>query len=596
MSGQIKFRSAIIIIAIAIAGWLIYPTVQYHFLLSQNEIERLKEDGELKMITDRIIQQGLDLQGGLRVVLEIDIPELLNTQARRHDEKLDTIIDSLKSFQNSNRIVTVDIFDFLTTKVEEVEIKLPLYFAGEGASNEEVIASFKRKTKDAASRALTKIRNRVDKFGVSEPSIQPQGDYRIIVELAGVDNPNQARQLINSRALLEFSLLKDAQYITDTIIPQIDNAISEDETVLQETETPEDSLDAESLFAEENETFAGLAVFNGTYCQVSIEDTNTVKQMLEKATENIPRDIRVLWGSKERSAAGDLPFIPLYFLEKKSALTGEYITNVNVSSDPGTGSPIVNMQMNNEGAKKWGRITEDNKGKPLAIVLDDFVYSAPVIRNKIPNGRSQIEGIGTMEEANILKIALETGALPAPIREIAYNEVGPSLGSDSIKKGQTATLVGLLLVIVFMAVYYRGSGFIADFALVLNLLIILAALAAFDATLTLPGIAGLVLTVGMAIDANVLIFERIKEELRLGKTVRESIRRGYERALQTIMDANITTLIAAVVLMKLGTGPVKGFAVTLSIGILASLFTAVYVTRTIFMMIAEKKQLQSLSI
>lgn len=596
MSGQIKFRSAIIIIAIAIAGWLIYPTVQYHFLLSQNEIERLKEDGELKMITDRIIQQGLDLQGGLRVVLEIDIPELLNTQARRHDEKLDTIIDSLKSFQNSNRIVTVDIFDFLTTKVEEVEIKLPLYFAGEGASNEEVIASFKRKTKDAASRALTKIRNRVDKFGVSEPSIQPQGDYRIIVELAGVDNPNQARKLINSRALLEFSLLKDAQYITDTIIPQIDNAISEDETVLQETETPEDSLDAESLFAEENETFAGLAVFNGTYCQVSIEDTNTVKQMLEKATENIPRDIRVLWGSKERSAAGDLPFIPLYFLEKKSALTGEYITNVNVSSDPGTGSPIVNMQMNNEGAKKWGRITEDNKGKPLAIVLDDFVYSAPVIRNKIPNGRSQIEGIGTMEEANILKIALETGALPAPIREIAYNEVGPSLGSDSIKKGQTATLVGLLLVIVFMAVYYRGSGFIADFALVLNLLIILAALAAFDATLTLPGIAGLVLTVGMAIDANVLIFERIKEELRLGKTVRESIRRGYERALQTIMDANITTLIAAVVLMKLGTGPVKGFAVTLSIGILASLFTAVYVTRTIFMMIAEKKQLQSLSI
>ena len=596
MSGQIKFRSAIIIIAIAIAGWLIYPTVQYHFLLSQNEIERLKEDGELKMITDRIIQQGLDLQGGLRVVLEIDIPELLNTQARRHDEKLDTIIDSLESFQNSNRIVTVDIFDFLTTKVEEVEIKLPLYFAGEGASNEEVIASFKRKTKDAASRALTKIRNRVDKFGVSEPSIQPQGDYRIIVELAGVDNPNQARKLINSRALLEFSLLKDAQYITDTIIPQIDNAISEDETVLQETETPEDSLDAESLFAEENETFAGLAVFNGTYCQVSIEDTNTVKQMLEKATENIPRDIRVLWGSKERSAAGDLPFIPLYFLEKKSALTGEYITNVNVSSDPGTGSPMVNMQMNNEGAKKWGRITEDNKEKPLAIVLDDFVYSAPVINDKIPNGRSQIEGIGTMEEANILKIALETGALPAPIREIAYNEVGPSLGSDSIEKGQTATLVGLLLVIVFMAVYYRGSGFIADFALVLNLLIILAALAAFDATLTLPGIAGLVLTVGMAIDANVLIFERIKEELRLGKTVRESIRRGYERALQTIMDANITTLIAAVVLMKLGTGPVKGFAVTLSIGILASLFTAVYVTRTIFMMIAEKKQLQSLSI
>ncbi|RKY89418.1 protein translocase subunit SecD, partial [candidate division KSB1 bacterium] len=288
-------------------------------------------------------------------------------------------------------------------------------------------------------------------------------------------------------------------------------------------------------------------------------------------------------------------------VKKEPELTGKYLNDADVqigggSSLASAGQPVVTMKMNSEGAKIFARVTGANVGRRLAIVLDNKVYSAPRINTKIPHGNAIIEGMADMKEAKDLAIVLRAGALPAPVKIIEERTVGPSLGADSIRKGTKSAIIGLILVIVFMMIYYRLSGLIADIALVMNLIIILAVLAGFHFTLTLPGVAGIILTIGMAVDANVLIFERIREELRTGKTIRASIDAGYSRAFTTILDANITTLITAIVLYQFGTGPIRGFALTLSIGILSSMFTALVVTRLIFDYITEKFALRKLSI
>jgi preprotein translocase subunit SecD len=258
--------------------------------------------------------------------------------------------------------------------------------------------------------------------------------------------------------------------------------------------------------------------------------------------------------------------------------------------------PVVNVAMNNEGAKSWARMTGANVGRRVALVLDKKVHMAPVIRSKIPNGATVIEGMESMEEAKLIAIVLRAGSLPAPVTIIEERSVGPTLGQDSINMGVRAASIGGVLVILFMLVYYRGSGLIATLAIVFNILIVLAALASLRATLTLPGIAGLILTVGMAVDANVLIFERIREELLKGKSVRAAIDSGYARATVTIIDANVTTILAALVLFQFGTGPIKGFAITLFWGIAASMFTAIFMTRTIFMGITQRNKIKTLSI
>jgi len=272
------------------------------------------------------------------------------------------------------------------------------------------------------------------------------------------------------------------------------------------------------------------------------------------------------------------------------------LTNAEVRIDQQFQEPYVSITFDKTGARQFGKITGANVGKRLAIVLDGVVYSAPVIREKISGGRAQITGAFTDEEARDLAIVLRAGSLPAPVDVLENLTVGPSLGADSIRKGIISIIVGGILVVVFMVLYYRLSGFIANAALVLNLVILMGMLAYLDATLTLPGIAGIILTVGMAVDANVLIFQRIKEELRMDKTVRAAVREGYSRAILTIIDANITTLIAALVLFQFGTGPVKGFAVTLSLGLLSSMFTAIFVTRCVFDMILQRREVQRLSI
>jgi len=296
---------------------------------------------------------------------------------------------------------------------------------------------------------------------------------------------------------------------------------------------------------------------------------------------NIPEGSAVYYGTVMNRQTGQRVRTP-YLLKSKAALTGDALENATVKISDRFGEPYVGLKFNSQGARDFERITGENVKRRLAIVLDGVVHSAPVIQEKIAGGEAQITGTFTMDEARDLAIVLRAGALPAPVKILEQRTVGPSLGQDSIEKGFLSILVGGVLVVFFMILYYRVSGVIANVALILNVILIMAALAAFGATLTLPGIAGIVLTIGMAVDANVLIFERIREEIRVGKSASAAVAAGYSRALTTIIDANVTTLIAAVVLFQFGTGPVKGFAVTLSIGIICSMFTAIFVTRIFF--------------
>jgi preprotein translocase subunit SecD len=308
-----------------------------------------------------------------------------------------------------------------------------------------------------------------------------------------------------------------------------------------------------------------------------------VEQLLKRADVRsvIPSNVEFVFSAKPEIAKDGKKYYTLYLLNAKSELTGEVITNAQANIDPTTNSPIVTMQMNSQGAIEWARITGANIKKRCAIVLDGVVYSAPVIQSKIPSGNSQITGSGSLEEAKILEIILKAGALPAPIDIVEERTVGPSLGQDSISAGFISALLGYILVAIFMAIYYQKSGAIADVALILIVLYILGILAGFSATLTLPGIAGLVLTMGMAVDANVLIYERIREELSVGKTVKAAIKSGFDNSLSAIVDSNITTLITGFILYQFGTGPVKGFALTLMIGIFTTLFGALVISRVL---------------
>jgi len=374
--------------------------------------------------------------------------------------------------------------------------------------------------KGVLERALAIVRNRVDQFGVSEPSIQSQGKDRIIVQLPGVTERERAIELLGKTALLEFKLVES---------------------------------DPEKLKAAS---------------QGNIPEGYELKTLAERE---------------------------VLLLHKKPALTGKYLVDANMRFDQSQfNQPVVALQFNREGAEEFAKLTSENVGRRLAIVLDGEVQSAPVIREPIPNGEAVISGNFSQREANDLAIILRAGALPAPIHIEEERTVGPSLGRDSIARGIRATLWGGGLVVLFMAIYYLLAGLIANFALCLNIILILGALSYFKATLTLPGIAGIILTIGMGIDANVLIFERIREEIKNGKSLRTAISAGYKRAFLTIVDANLTTLITALVLFRFGSGPVKGFAVTLSIGIVASMFTALFCTRIIFDLLSLSKRFQKL--
>ena len=450
-----------------------------------------------------------------------------------------------------------------------------------------------QEAQDAVAQAQEVIRNRVDQFGVAEPTIQRQGDNRIIIELPGVQDVQRAKDLVGQTALLEFQLLEPSEDRT-RLIQRIDQVLAPEE---EEEEEEEDLLLSSTAASAPLSSMLSLA---GEDLTVSGRDLQRVKNLLNtpEAQELIPADVEFIFSSKPAGAEGN-EFYFLYLVRKKPEMTGHMIQDAFVSIGQVVeymGQPIVNFSTTDEGVRLFSRITGSHIGERMAIVLDESVYSAPVIQSKISEGRGIITGSGTQEEAKDLAIVLRAGALPAEVEIIEDRTVGPSLGRDSIEQGKTAAIYSMVLIAIFMVLYYRAVGLIADFALLLNMFFIMAVLAGFHATLTLPGIAGIILTIGMAVDANVLIFERIREELRSGKTVRAAIDSGFGHALSAIIDANVTTFLVGIVLYQFGTGPIRGFALTLCIGIISSLFTAFFVTRTIFDLITRKSEQSTLSI
>ncbi len=441
--------------------------------------------------------------------------------------------------------------------------------------------------KDAPERAMEIIRNRVDQFGVAEPLIQRQGEDRIAVQLPGLTDRQRAIDLIGKTALLEFNLVRTPEEVRN-VFDRLDAYLA------ARGATAGAGLDSSLRRTPLTAHFLSLE----SSAFIRDQDLPAVESLLATAGIDsiVPADSKLLWGKPGEGGQG-VSGRSLYLLKRESEMTGGMIASATAEPDQDSpGAMAVGMKMTPRGRADFARVTGNNVNRQLAIVLDGVVNSAPVIRERIPSGDARISGTFNIAEARDLSIVLRAGALPAPVRIIEERSVGPSLGSDSIQQGLTAGLVGTALVVVFMIVYYQLSGVVAIAALVLNVLYVIAALAGFGATLTLPGIAGLVLTIGMAVDANVLIFERIREELRNRKSVRQSVQLGYERAFRTILDANLTTLFSALFLFQFGTGPIKGFAVTLSIGLIANMFTAVLFTRMIFDFMLDRGPVERLSI
>lgn len=490
------------------------------------------------------INLGLDLMGGMHLILEVDTDKAVENTIER-------LTQEIRRALRENRIRASRIEQIAGSKISlelqgeenitgfekllDREFKdLRILSKSEEGGVYKIVLNLPDKESNhikrmAAAQALETIRNRVDQFGVSEPDIRSQGEKRILIQLPGIRDTQRAKELIGKTALLEFKLV-------------------------------DEDADLQSAL-------------NG----------------------NVPPGSEILYQVQEDADLKRTIKKP-YLIKKRALLTGAYLTDARVQIDSQYNEPYVSISFDKKGARLFERITGENVKKRLAIILDRTVYSAPVIQEKISGGKARITGSFSAEEARDLAIVLRAGALPAPVKFIEERTVGPSLGADSIRQGLISMLVGGIAVVLFMIIYYKVSGIIADIALMLNILLIAAGLAGFQATLTLPGIAAVILTIGMAVDANVLIFERIREELRIGRTPYAALEAGYSRATLTILDANVTTLIAALVLFQFGTGPIKGFAVTLTLGVISSLFTALILTRFIFDYLLVNRKMKLLSI
>jgi preprotein translocase subunit SecD len=639
---ELRFRFILIVLAIALSIYLLYPTyVDYQnskdiqkivqakrseFLtnnasFSEDQLEKilLSIEDSIKLADPSIrearlkrVKLGLDLQGGMRVVLEVNTVKLLEKIANNPDDDFTQVLESAAKEAALSDEAIVEIF---ARKLEEKGIRLSRYFGSIREDDAKILSDLRTQTDDAVTRAMEIIRNRVDQYGVSEPSIQKQGERRVIIELPGIAKEEEARQLLQGTALLEFRLLKDPEFtinvmkkVDETLggknLDEVDSLSVKDSTTLaadtskQVDTTADKQLSAEE-FAKEHPFFA-VALINpegqSADAYVKADDKAKVQRMLNRPdVQNvIPNNVEFAFSAKPIGIQEGQDIFVLYLVNKNPELTGGVITDAMANIDPNTSAAIVSMEMNSEGATEWARITGANIDKRCAIMLDGVIFSAPVIRGKIPGGRSQIEGMANLEEAKLLEIVLKAGALPAPVEIIEERTVGPSLGQDSISKGLNSAIVGYLLVAIFMIIYYQKAGTIAAAALTSTILFTMGVLAGFGATLTLPGIAGIVLTMGMAVDANVLIYERIREELATGKTTKASIDGGFSKAYSAIFDSNITTFFTGIILYQFGSGPVQGFALTLMIGIVASLFSALVIGRLLFDFMVVKGQKISL--
>ena len=608
-----------ILAAVVVSLVFLYPTFQdYQYrkklasLSGKDSITYLEQNQDAILSAKlKRIKLGLDLQGGMRVVLEVDVIQLLDDLAKNKDDNFRSIVKEIRSQTTTNDESVIPMFG---RKFADRGIRMSRYYGNIRDADNAILTQLDGETAKAIDRAIEIVRNRVDQYRVSEPNIQKQGSRRIIVELPGVKDEREVQTLLQGTAKLEFRLLRDAD-VTYRVMKSIDDFLSgkvEGDTTAgaktaKKEEKPKDALeelmgnnkpattdtsrDAQAI--REHPFFAYvLRIPQSPYEGYVLEkNRDRVTRLLarEDVQRLIPIDMQFLWAARsEVMGAEGNRFYALFLLKRQPELTGGVIVDARASVNPEDNRPIVNMEMNSEGSRDWARITGANVNKRIAIVLDNAVFSAPTVINKITGGRSQITNMQSPNEAKLMEIVLRAGALPAPVSIIEQRSVGPSLGEDSIRSGLTATAIALILTVLFMVVYYHTSGVTADIALLFNLLFILGIMAGFSATLTLPGIAGILITIGVAVDANVLINERVREELAGGKTLSASIDAGYRRAWTAIIDAHVTSFLTGVVLYQFGTGSVQGFAMTLMIGIAASLFSSVVITRVIINIMMSK--------
>jgi len=684
------------------AAVILWPTVDA-YLLEQEESQALhqalhgKDSSALKAFENakgeryrtakmNRVKLGLDLRGGMYVMMEVAVDTLLRETAAREtiDETFESVMKATHAQAESSGDDYLDVFHANFDRIARPKGKsLISYFDVPGVqdvTDEKVKERLREDVDGAIDQALEVIRQRIDKFGVSEPNITKQGSRRIVLELPGVNNEKEMRQLLSTTARLEFKLVRNNADIvkalyridaylaksnggskTDTAIAAVDSTakdtVKKDTTAIaaksdkKKKDTSAVAADtskkdtSKTASADSADPYKGLKdeekakryqkdhqltsliqVFpldqegrfiskdgNPSYffneSQVpeleyvmyipsklyakfmSILDRADIKKL-------IPSDLQLLRSAKPEFVSKDLKdtTFAMWCVLRNAELTGEYVTDARASSDPMTNLPVVMMEMDQEGAEKWADVTGKNIKKKVAIVLDDQVYSAPVVQNKIAGGSSQITGMDSPEEARLLEIVLKAGALKAPVKIVEERVVGPSLGEDSIRRGLMGMGIAFLLVVLFMGLYYSTAGMVANLAVIINVLLILAILTPLvisgGGTLTLPGIAGIILTIGMAVDANILVFERIREEMLRGRGFRNAVDEGFSKALSAIVDSNVTTFLTGLILFLLGTGPVQGFALTLMIGIVTTFFTAIVVSRAMIeLMISNGKEI-----
>jgi len=663
---KVLSRWLILVLPLVAAAYLFYPTYEYYQL--DNERSALKSDSAALDEWDRNnekafdaakagrLKLGLDLRGGMYVTLEVDVLKLIEESALPEavdDQFLAIVEQTRKATDNTDKDVLQTFLDIFR---KDPKRSLLEYFTVSNqldVTEEAVVTKLQKDVSDAIDQALQVIKQRINKFEVSEVSIQKIGSRRIQIELPDVKDEGEIRKLLQTTARLEFTRVLNGPRLIETAlnIDKILKGMSIEEPVadtasgaaadsaknLAQADSTADSAKVDSAGKRNADTadpYAGLSeeerarrvradypftwMISGSYAAdersqpqqfgiagakldgfpktgiynfyVGAREVPKLLALLDRpeVKKAMPVDLKILVGATAEGPK-DLPesekFYYVYAVAAEPELTGDAITEAYPSFDPTNNSPMVMMQMDANGAERWAQITGANVGKRIAIVLDGRVYSAPNVLGKIPNGSSQITGSGNIEEATLLAVVLKAGALKAPVKIIEERVVGPSLGEDSIRRGITSSVISFALVIVFMLLYYAIGGALADIALLVNVLLVVAALIGFNGTLSLPGIAGIILSTAMAVDANILVFERMREEFAAGRNLRSAVQQGYEKAWSAIFDSNITNMLSGVVLLFLGTGPVKGFAVTLIIGVIMTLFTAVVMTRAMFELI-----------
>ena len=634
----------------------------------------------LKEVKENELNLGLDLQGGMHVVLEVSPNEIIKALAGRNaDKSLNEVLSAAIKAQREAQDPFVDLF-YTEYKKANPGQNLSKVFAtstnkgriGVKSTDEEVLAILKEEVDGAVHRSLTILRSRIDKFGVNQPNIQLlKGTNRIQVELPGVDNPNRVRKLLQGVAKLEFYEVYKVEdiysqfldlntylYEKETANAALNGDSTSESLEVEDEVNPVDELLAGEGFGDEEEETMFVADEDSTDSELALSDGGTEEEILSlgvdgdtgvadgdtnslssdsanaqfkssslfknlqinqygmmarvqdtgkvnKVLQNLdnknflPSDIHFCWDVKSFEGNEGQSILQLRALKKgrggKAALEGDVITNARASLAMNGRGYEISMKMNPKGAKAWKRLTAANIGKQIAVVLDSRVYSAPNVQGEIPNGSSSITGQFTVDEAKDLSNILKAGSLPAKLRIVEESVVGPSIGQESIDQGLKSMVAGLCLVLIFMILYYSKGGAVADLALLINIFFIVGILAQFNASLTLPGIAGIVLTIGMSIDANVLIFERIREELAQGMKILPAISRGYDKAFSAILDSNVTTFMTGFILYYFGSGPVKGFAVTMMIGIACSFFSAVFISRLVIEWLSRKNEGAGLS-